>query len=151
MVPDLEAFINRLPGIRKEFLQAQRYSDLISINRKDCHFQWLSTSDHVTGMPYSAPGKLGNMHQTLDTAQVDENSKGRDIGYLASDSLADVKAFQKLNSLPRTSLCGPLRKNEPTPLWVELDHLQTDGASDQRFHHLVPLGIIAGRFHVHQV
>src|SRR5215213_9693895 len=121
-----------------------RKSDLLflSVDTQDVDVDFLAHSQHFARMPHPAPGKLGEMDQSVSSAYVDEGAEVADRGDAA---LADFTLTQFIDQ-PLLHHVSPLlhrlalREDESVSVTIDFDHLQRQGATDQSCH----VGLLAG-------
>src|SRR6266850_1708520 len=63
-----------LPGIRRELLEAERYSLLVGIVLQNLYVNFVAYVHQVTGMSEPAPGHIRNVEQPINATQVDEGA-----------------------------------------------------------------------------
>src|SRR3569623_2937339 len=79
------------PGTGRLLLEAQRNLFLLAIDMQDLHFDFLIDRHQLRRMADAAPAHVGNVEQTVDTAQIDE---GAELGNVLDRALAELADFQ---------------------------------------------------------
>ncbi len=93
----MEASTNRvsrldaLPGIFLQLLHPERDAVGVVIDLDDLHLHCLADVQHFAWMIDTAPGDVGHMQQTIDTAEIDERAV---IGDILDDAVDDLTLFK---------------------------------------------------------
>src|SRR3972149_8084414 len=123
-VAELNPGVERGPRVGTEFFEAERDPPEVGIGRQDDGLDLLSQAEDIGRVPDATPGNLGNVDQAFYAAQIEEGSERRKIRNDPDDFLAGLETAQELEASSRRRLGGPLRKDQPTALGIELDHSQ---------------------------
>jgi len=87
---------NTFPGMGSKLFQTQRYSLFLLIVIDNLDGQFLIHLDDFLRMIDPAPGNIGNMQQSVQTAQIDEDTKVGDVLYPTSHNVADLDLGQQV-------------------------------------------------------
>ena len=79
MVADLKLGIESVPGMGLELLQAESDALLLVVEIEDNDVELLVELDNFLRMVDTAPREVGDVDETVDTAQVDEYAVGGDV------------------------------------------------------------------------
>lgn len=117
-----------VPGLLGELLEAQRDAFLFLINGKNENFNFLVGLNYIRGMLNACPGKIGNMDEAVNAAQIYECTE---IGESADDTLDGLAFF---DVLPSCCLLGCALfnddclagSNQALLMTVNFDDLQAD-------------------------
>ena len=93
-VADLDFGSESVPGMGLELLETEGDTLLLVVEVEDNDVELLVELNNLFGMAYAAPGKVGDVDETVDAAQVDEYAVGGDVldgtlEYLAFFELGD--------------------------------------------------------------
>ncbi len=96
-----------------------------------------------------APGHIGDVQKTVDTAEIDKRAKIGNIFYRALANLADFQLQQNRLAHFRTFFLDdrPARYHDIPPDFINLDNLQTAGFTDVlvEIFHLTNINLRAGK------
>ena len=92
MVAHLEVRVERIPWVRCELLQAECDAFLLLVEVEDDDVDLLVERNHLVRIAYAAPRQVGDVYESVDTAEVDEYTVGSDVldGTLEDLSLLQV-------------------------------------------------------------
>jgi len=115
-------------------LQRQRDPLAVQVNVQDLDLDLLAHLDHLGRVVDVLPGQLGDVHQAVHAAQVDERTEVDDRRH---DALADLTLLQLVEELGahlglRLLEPGPAGQNHVVAVLVQLDDLGFELASDIR-------------------
>jgi hypothetical protein len=85
---DATAFCCRGPSLGFQALQAQANALSFPIHVEDIHSYLVAHLQDLAGMRDAMPRNLGQVHQALDSAQIDKRPKVSQAGHLASQDIA---------------------------------------------------------------
>ena len=122
------------PRIFHGGLQGQGDALAIKINVKDLDGDFVANSDNLGRMINVLPGQLGNVNQSVHTAQIDECAEVDDGGHNALADLALLKLVQELRANLRLGLLKPCTTGQHNivAVLVQLDDLCFDFLADVR-------------------
>ena len=114
-------------------LDAQGNAFLLPVDVENLHFDMLADLEKLARMGQPRPGHVGHMEQPVDSVEVDERAKIRDILHRPADPVADVDAAQESVALFRAFLLDDLSaaENDVFPVLVDLDDLEIVGVADE--------------------
>ena len=106
----------------------------LSIDAQDVDIDFLTDSQHFAWMPDPAPGKLGEMDESVSSADVDEGAEVADRrdATLADFALAQLVDQSLLHDVSPLLHRLALGEDETVSVAIDLDHLQRQRATDQR-------------------
>src|SRR5579875_1354941 len=145
---DVVALLNGGPGIRQSALQTERDFLGVPIYAEHVHVGILADLQDLAGVIDAIVGKLGNVDETIRTAEID---KGTEIGQVAHHAVADLPGLKSVEQLVFALGAaflgrGTLRQNKPVTAAVDLDDLQVQAPAlhgSQRPSHLLALAVLA--------
>src|SRR5712691_2540802 len=134
-----------LPGVLLRRLQRQRDPLAVHVHVQDLDGDLLADLDDLARVVHVLPGQLGDVHQAIHAAQVDERAEvddGRD------DALADLALLQRVQEVLadlglRLLQPGPAGQDHVVAVLVQLDDLGLDLLAHVRLQ-------IADPAHLHQ-
>ena len=120
---------NADPRIFAQLLQAQRHTVLFLIELENLGFEFLTDLNHFARMTNTTPGEVGDVEQTVDTAQINE---GTVIGDVLDDTLDDGAFLERVKELGAFFAHagfdhGTAGNHDVVALTVELDDLEFHG------------------------
>ena len=94
----------------------------------------LAHLDHRAGMVHMLPAQLGDVHQSVHAAEVDERPEVHDRRDGTCAHLARLEVGEELVPLLALGLLevGPTRQHDVVAILVELDDLGLEGLADER-------------------
>ena len=122
--PDLVACLYTFPGEWLQLLETQGDPLSLAIELQDLHVDLVTNRHQMRRVLHPAPAHVGDVQQTVDSAQIDE---GSEVGDVLDDALANLVLLQfpdqaGLLLRPRfLENLTPAHHYVPAPL-VELDH-----------------------------
>ena len=133
-LPLLVTLFDRDPGIGLQPLETQGHPLAFPIHPQHVDLDLLSHLHHLTRVRDALPGKFGQMHQPVHSAQVNESAKIGQVDDLTPAHIALGQFAQQFLALALTPIAygGPLGENQPVALLVNFDDLQFEGLADQR-------------------
>ena len=84
------------PGIGSDLLEPKRHPLLLAVELQHLDVDLVADDEDVRGMADASPGHVGNVQQTVDTAEVDKCTV---IGQVFDDTLDHLVFFQGLEGL----------------------------------------------------
>ena len=136
---------NADPGVFAKLLQTQRDAVFVLVELEHHGLHLVADGQHLGGMAHAPPGKIGDVQQTIDAAEIDESAV---IGDVLDDAL-DGAAFLEVGEqrLAFFAHAGfehrAARDDDVVAFAVELDDLELEGFA------FVWRGVL-DRAHVHQ-
>ena len=130
LVPPLEL----LPGVLLRRLERQRHALALEVDIEDLDLDLLADGDDLAGMIHVLPRQLGDVHEPVHAAQVDERAEVDDgaDGPLAAlalrESLEELLASLGLRLLQERAA----RQHDVVAVAVELDDLRLEVLTDER-------------------
>jgi len=114
------------PGICRQLLQAQRYPFLLRIKGKNFGRNFIAFLKHFRRLDNSPPRNIGHVQQSVNTAQIDENTVIRNILDDPFNNVAFLDVFQNilLFRFSFRSHNGASGQNHIVALSVELQHFK---------------------------
>ena len=142
-VADLDLGSQSIPGMGLKLLETEGDALLLVVEVEDNHIKLLVELYNLLGMAYAAPGKVGDVDKTIDTAQVDEHTVGSDVldsafEHLTLFEFGDDFAFLLLKLGLDESLVA---YNNIAEFGVDLHNLEFHGLADEDI-------VVADGFHV---
>ena len=118
--------------MRGELLQTQCDALLLVVEVEDHDLDLLVERHDLLGMVHAAPREVGDVDQTVHTAQVDEYAVGGDVldGTLEDLTLLELRHDDLLLSLELGLDQGLVRNDHVAELLVDLDDLELHGLVD---------------------
>ena len=129
LVADLEVGIESLPRMRGELLQTQGDTLLLVVEVEDHDVDLLIERNDLLGVVHAAPREVGDVNQTVHTAQIDEYAVGGDVldGTLEDLTLLELRHDDLLLGLELGLDKGLVRNDHVAELLVDLHHLELHG------------------------
>ncbi len=129
MVADLEVGIKIIPGMGHELLETEGDTLLLVVEVDDNDLDVLVELDNLAGIGNTAPAEVGDVNETVNTAEVDEYSIRSDVLDLAFEHLALLELGDDLLLL-LLELCldeSFVADNNILIFLVDLDNLEFHG------------------------
>ena len=79
VVANLEVSIQSIPGMRSQLLQTESDALLLVVEVEDNDIDLLVELDNLLGIVDAAPAQVGDVDQSVNTAQVDEDAVRGDV------------------------------------------------------------------------
>src|SRR6266498_1254099 len=135
-----------LPGVLLGGLQRQRHPLAVHIHVEHLDGDLLADLDDLAGMVDVLPGQLGDVHQAVHAAEIDERAEVDDGGH---DALADLALLQRVQEVLADLGLGLLQtgtagQHYVVAVLVQLNDLGLDRLADMRLQYAHPA-------HHHQV
>ena len=114
-------------------LEAKRDLFFDRVELEDNHFHLVSDGEHLRGVDDPAPGHIGDVEQSVHTAQVDEDPVIGDVLDKPLDARAFLEDGQGLLAalLPVHFQQGPARQDDISAFLVEFEDFELELLSDQ--------------------
>lgn len=129
VVAGLEVGVKAVPGMRGELLEAEGDALLLVVEVEDDDVDVLVELHDFAGVGYAAPAEVGDVHEAVDAAQVDEDAVGGDVLDDAFEHLALLELGDDL-ALLSLELCldeGLVAYYHVAVFFVDLDDLELHG------------------------
>ena len=129
---DGELILDRLPGIFSQLLEPQGYPFLLPVEGEHLDTNLLSLGKMVGGARDAAPGNVRHMQQTIDAAQVNEETV---VGNVLDHPFDDLPLFNVLKrlqffDLPLLFQDGSARQDHIVSLPIILQDIELKGLAD---------------------
>ena len=130
---DRIAVLDVRPGVRQQLLQSQRDALPVPVDVQHLDIEAAPDRHHLGRMADAAPGHVGDVKQSVQTAQIDE---GAEVGDVLHHPLADLSGQKLLHQcgallLPLALEDHPARHDDVAAALVELDDHELVGLADQ--------------------
>ena len=124
--PDRELRLDAVPRIGLKLLHAERDALGVLVDLDDLDLHRLADPEDLGGMVHTAPGHVGHVQQTVDTAEIDEGAVFGDVLHDAVDHVAFLQAGDHLGALLGTALFenGAARDHDVAAAAVHLEDLE---------------------------
>src|SRR5206468_2705272 len=132
--PCLRRPLELLPGILLRGLQRERHALPIEIDVEDLDLDLLTDRDDLLRVVDVFPRELGDVHEPVDTAQVDEGAEVHDRADRALATLALLEGLEERLAALRLRLLKERapRQHDVVAVAIELDDLRLELLPDVR-------------------
>src|SRR5690625_371085 len=122
----------QLPRVLLGRLQRQGDALAVHVHVEHLDVDLLTDLDDLGGVVDVLPGQLGDVHQAVDTAEIDEGAEVDDGGHRALADLALLQGLQEVGADRGLGLLqvGAARQDHVVAVLVELDDLRLDLLAD---------------------
>ena len=96
LVSDVDRLGHGIPRVSRELLDAEGNPLAVVVEVEDDHVEALVDFDHFLRMAHAAPAEVGDVHQSVHTAEVDEHTVAGDV---LDDAFEDLTLLQSGNDL----------------------------------------------------
>ena len=79
MVADLEVLVEAIPWVRGELLQTEGNALLLLVEVEDNDIDLLVELHHLVRIAHAAPREVGDVDESVNTTEIDEDAVGRDV------------------------------------------------------------------------
>ena len=143
MVAHLEVRVEGIPRVRRKLLQAEGNALLLVVEVEDHDIELLIDVHHLVRVRYASPRQVRDVHQTVHTAQVDEDAVRGDVLDRTLEHLALLQSRDDLALLLfQLGLDEGLVRNHHVAVFlVDLDDLELHRFADEHI-------VIADRLHI---
>ena len=126
-------FVPRILGL---LLETEGDALLVVVDVEDHHFDFLSEFEHFVRMGDASPGHIGDVEETVNTAEVDERTE---VGDVFHDAFADLVDFHIFKQLGAAILAGCFEKfaagnNDVSAVLIDLEDLEFVFLADEIVH-----------------
>ena len=121
------------PGIGQKLLESERDTLPVPVDVQYLHVQLLADAHDLGGMPDAAPRHVGDVKESVESAEID---KSTEVGDVLDDAFPDLAVEEFLHErgtllLPLALEDDPARDDDVATALVELDDLEVVGVPDQ--------------------
>ena len=126
LVSDVDRLRHGIPRVSRELLDAEGNPLAVVVEVEDDHVEALVDFDHFLRMAHAAPAEVGDVHQSVHTAEVDEHTVAGDV---LDDAFEDLTLLQSGNDLALLLFQlgldeGLVGDHDVLVLLVDLDHFE---------------------------